>query len=244
MDEAVTRHSARPVGPYILSAVVLAVAWGAVTLCSFFLARSLLPQGDQRVLSLVPIAVLAGLMAAGFAARGLWSRVGFTPPSRWRQTGVLAVPGLLVLLPLVSGIRPVTPDLLVVLLVGYALTGLAEEGVFRGLMLDLLRPLGPLRAAALAAVLFGLVHLSNILIRGNPPVILAQAVGAACFGFGYAALRYRTGTVVPLILLHFLTDFFLQIGSLPLIPVAVAQDTVLLGLGIVILSRKEPVDVV
>jgi len=70
-------------------------------------------------------------------------------------------------------------------------------------------------------------------------VIAAQAVGAACFGFGYAALRLRTKTIVPLIALHFLTDLFLQMGNLPLIPVAVAQDVVLLVFGVVVLRCRD-----
>jgi hypothetical protein len=86
-------------------------------------------------------------------------------------------------------------------------------------------------------VLFGRVRLSNILIRGDPAAIAAQAVGAACFGFGHAALRMRIGTVWPLVVLHMLTDLFLQIGRLPLIPMAVVQDLILLGLGVVLLRQ-------
>jgi len=103
--------------------------------------------------------------------------------------------------------------------------------MFRGVLVKLLARRSPMMIATITSVLFGLVHLSNILIRGNPAVIVAQAVGAAAFGFGYAAIRQRTNTVIPLIVTHMLTDLFLQMGNLPLIPVAVVQDVILLAAG-------------
>ena len=222
----------------------LAAGWVAVTLGAYGAARVFVADGDYRVPALLATAALAVSVALVLSVFRFWRRAGFTPWRVARARALFAVPAIVVLFPLVAGFAPVDAGSVGVLVLGYALTGFAEEGFFRGIMLEVLRPLGPTRSIVLSSVLFGAVHLSNILIRGNPAVILSQAVGAACFGFGYAALRYRTGTVVPLILLHFLTDFFLQIGSLPLIPVAVAQDTLLLSLGLFILSRKGPVDVV
>lgn len=218
-------------------AVGLAVGWVAVALVAFAGARALIAGGDYRVPALVAIAMLSGLLALGLTVFGLWRRIGFIPRSEWREGGLLIVPALLVLLPLVAGLGPTGAALSGVLVFGYALTGFAEEAFFRGVILDVLRPLGPVRSAALSALLFGAVHLANIAIRGNPAVILAQAVGAACFGFGYAALRQRTGALVPLMVLHGLTDLFLPLGALPLIPVAALQDVALLGFGIVLLAR-------
>lgn len=213
----------------------LTLGWVAVTLAAFAGARALLPGGDYRLPALLAITVLAALLALGLGAFGLWRRAGFLHRPTRRGAALLGLPALLVLMPLVAGIRPIDPALVALLVAGYALTGFAEEGFFRGVLLDLLRPLGPRRAAALSALLFGAAHLSNLLVRGNPPVILAQAVGAACFGFGYAALRQRTGALVPLVALHALTDLFLQLGTLPLVPVAAAQDIALLVLGLVLL---------
>lgn len=219
-------------------AVLLAAGWVAVTLGAFGAARIVVADGDYRVPALLATAALAVSVALVLTVFRLWRRAGFVPWQEVRGRHLFAVPAILVLFPLAAGFGPVDAGSVGVLLLGYALTGFAEEGFFRGIMLEVLRPLGPMRSAALSSVLFGAVHLSNILIRGNAAVIIAQAVGAACFGFGYAALRLRTGTLIPLILLHFLTDVFLQIGALPLIPVAVAQDVVLLGLGLVLLFRR------
>ena len=144
---------------------------------------------------------------------------------------------MITLIPLVTGIKPLDASTYAILIAGYALTGFAEETMFRGVLVKLLAQRSPLAIAAITALLFGLVHLSNIVIRGEVAIILAQAVGAAAFGFGFAVLRLRTNTVVPLIVLHAAHDLFLQMGYLPLIPVAVAQDVLLFGLGWVLLTR-------
>jgi membrane protease YdiL (CAAX protease family) len=184
------------------------------------------------VASLWIIAVVSVLVAAGVTLRGWWHDVGYTSPSAWRETWWLAVPFVLTLLPLVAGLKPMDASAFWFLVLGYALTGFAEETMFRGVLVKVLAGRSPLQVASITAILFGLVHLSNILIRGNPAVIASQAVGAAAFGFGYAALRMRTNALLPLVAAHLLTDLFLQMGNLPLIPVAVGQDVVLFLFGL------------
>ncbi len=220
-------------------ALGLTLGWVAVSLLTFGAAQAFVADGDYRMPALASIALLSLLLALGLSAFGMWRKIGLDSASNWRETRLLLIPTLLVFLPLARGIHAIDPQLFGIFVLGYALTGFAEECMFRGVIVNILRPMGPMRVATFSALLFGAAHLSNILIRGNPPVIAAQAVGAACFGFGYAALRLRTKTIVPLIGLHFLTDLFLQMGNLPLIPVAVAQDVVLLVFGVVVLRRRD-----
>jgi hypothetical protein len=61
-------------------------------------------------------------------------------------------------------------------------------------------------------------------------------------GFGFVALRLRTRTIVPLILIHAVHDLFLWMGNLPVIPVAVAQDTIFLLIGIYLLWGWRPTE--
>lgn len=222
----------------VLQAFGLTLGWGVVTLASYAAARSLMPQGDPQMAALVAIAMLAGVLAAGLAAGRLWAQVGFTLRAEWRDLWLLILPGALVFLPLCRGFAGIEPWGSAILALGYGLTGFAEEGFFRGVLLAVLAPYGALRAVVISSVLFGLAHLSNMVIRGQPEIILVQAIGAACFGFGYAAVRLRINTLWPLIGLHALTDLFLHIGALPLIAVAVVQDIVLLGLGVVVLMGR------
>ena len=124
---------------------------------------------------------------------------------------------MLAFIPLLAGFRPV--DALATLIVGYALTGFMEEALWRGLVLRVLRPTGPLPAVLFGSLLFGASHLANVLFRDNVTLVAAQAVGAFCFGVGYAAIALRIGTIWPLMVLHALTDLFAAVGALPKIQI-------------------------
>lgn len=64
-------------------------------------------------------------------------------------------------------------------------------------------------------------------------------MGAAAFGFGFAALRLRTNSILPLVAIHAVHDLVLQMTALPLIPTAVVQDIMLFAMGLWLL-RKPP----
>lgn len=57
------------------------------------------------------------------------------------------------------------------------------------------------------AVIFGLIHMMNLLGGGSVGMTVLQVTYAAVFGLFYAGLFLRTGTVLPCIILHFLTDY-------------------------------------
>ncbi len=211
--------------------VALTIGWMGLTIGIDLLLRAALPAIDVRIASLCIVVIVAALLGLGVSLMGWWRDVGYTPPSAWRGTAWLLVPAAITLIPLVAGIRPLDPTTYAVLIAGYALTGFTEETMFRGVLVRLLRERSPLAIATTTALLFGLAHLSNIVIRGEVVIIAAQAVGAAAFGFGFAALRLRTNTLVPLIVLHAVHDLVLQMSTLPLIPVAVVQDVLLFALG-------------
>ncbi len=173
--------------------------------------------GYGRGLSQSLILVLAGvlLVAAMLAGFGWWRRAGFTGPALWRDLSILWLPVLLLFVPFVGGFRPLPLNELVTLVVGYAATAFFEESLYRGAILGLLRPKGIWPAVLISSLLFGLVHLSNIALRGNPGLIALQALGAATGGIGMAAIRIRTRTIWTVIALHALHDLFFQMGGLP-----------------------------
>ena len=98
-----------------------------------------------------------------------------------------------------------------------------------------MRPTGVWRAVLVSSALFGLVHLSNAMLRGSLGLAALQALGAGTEGFGLAALRLRTNTVWPLVALHALHDLFLQFGYLPIPLVSAAYSVVLFAYGIYLL---------
>jgi membrane protease YdiL (CAAX protease family) len=103
-----------------------------------------------------------------------------------------------------------------------------EEALWRGLVLRVPRPTGPLPAVLFGSLLFGASHLSNVLFRDSVTLVAAQALGAVCFEVGYAVIALRIGTIWPLMVLHTLTDLFAAVGALPKIPILAGQDIVLL----------------
>jgi len=154
------------------------------------------PGVDQVVQSGLSIGVLVWLG---------WLRLaGFNGPSQWRSLHLLWLPGLgaLFYLSLILLTMHVSGAIVVVLAALLALlNGLREEALFRGVILQALLPYGPLRAAALSALFFGLFHLANLLVY-SPLITLGYIFGAFLFGFGYAACRLRTNTIWPLIIFH------------------------------------------
>ncbi|MFN8475629.1 MAG: CPBP family intramembrane glutamic endopeptidase [Anaerolineae bacterium] len=223
----------------IVGSVILWAAWLVfVTLGAFALA-ALVPglpgYGTGISASLVLILVGVVLVAGLLAAFHWWRMAGFVGPSKWRHLSLYWLPVLTLPLPLLGGLRPLEPAVLGTLIVGYIATAFVEEGLFRGAMLGLLRPTGIWRAVIISSILFGMAHLGNIVLRGNPGLIALQALGSATGGVGLAALRLRTRTIWVVIAIHALNDLFLQMGTLPVPLVDAAHDIILLVYGIYLL---------
>jgi membrane protease YdiL (CAAX protease family) len=164
-----------------------------------------------------------------------WGKLGLHGPQTWRNLHLLALPAALVLIvPFLHGFRALPLSTTLYLAAGYALTGFYEELWARGVLLRVLRPSGQARAVVASAVLFGAMHLGNLLYR-DPAIVAAQIVGAFCFGLAFAALRFRTNALWTLMVLHALHDFTLRYSNFPLIPLNVIQDIVLLGFAWVLL---------
>jgi membrane protease YdiL (CAAX protease family) len=84
-----------------------------------------------------------------------------------------------------------------------------EEVLFRGVLLTmLLRVYSPRRAVVYSAAAFGLMHLPGI-FAGTPPVIaLGQVVWAFLFGLFYGYIFLRSGSLLPSMVIHWLSNVF------------------------------------
>lgn len=157
---------------------------------------------------LVALALLAWL--------GWLQDAGFNSPARWRDLRVLWMPTLVALstlTPLAFTLRHVTGGGAVAFAVLYALlTAASEEAMNRGLILQTLRPYGPVAAVLLSALVFGLAHLNNVFTFGLSLFVLAQVVWSFLMGVAYAAFRLRTSTLWPLIVLHACSDIAIDIS--------------------------------
>ena len=185
------------------------------------------------------------VVVAAMTALGWWRVSGFNRPAAWRDLRVLALPAVVIIvLPFLGGIKAVDAGTAVFWTVAYALVGLHEEALHRGIMLHILRPSGAVRAVVLGGLLFGASHIANLLVRSSPAVVFSQMIGAACFGIAFGALRLRTNTIWPLLVLHMLSDLLLHFSNLPVIPLEVVKDVILLAYAVYLLrdpaTRRQP----
>jgi CAAX protease family protein len=227
----------------LISVVALEVLFVAVVIVGAPVVGVLVPglpgystTGPSQALVLTVIN--AALILVIIGALGWWRASGFTPPGEWRELRLYWLPAVLILAPFVAGIRMPNAGTLALLTFGYLLSCLYEEGFFRGIAPLVLSRLGLWPTVITSSVLFGLAHLSNQVLRGVSFLIVLQAFGAAVQGIGYVALRLRTNTVWPLIVVHAFHDVTLQMGRLPIAAVEAPIDTILAIYGIVLLSRR------
>ena len=223
----------------LLLAIWLLVAFEVVSIgATLILDR--VTDLDGKARDLIVEALLAAGVVGMIAALGWWQSTAFTTPRReWRNLRLLILPLALTLLPFLGGMRSVDAGTIGLLVVGYALNSIAEDGMFRGIVPRVLRSRGLLVAVVLSSLLFGLAHFGNIVSRPDQSVAItvAQAVGAFTEGIGLVAVRLATNTIWPVMLVHFLGDLFGQVGGLPVVLPNVIESTVMLVFGIWVYRR-------
>ncbi len=216
------------------SAFALFAADLLVSVFSGIAVQHFFPQLDAPFVAMCVIAIF---IAAFLSWLGWWQVVGFNAPAQWRNLQLYWLPAVVaIVFPLFGGLQSVGTQTLLYMTLAYAITGLMEEAWVRGLILRVLVPLGSVRAVLISALLFAALHSANFLFR-NPAIVLAQMVGAFCFGVAFAALRLRTQTIWFLVALHMLHDLLLHLSGFPTIPLNVVQDIVLLVYGVYLLRQ-------
>lgn len=147
------------------------------------------------------------LVAATLTRMGWWKPIGFVAPKSLGDLLYFIVPFIPMVINLIPGVQVtnllfVSQAFAITLMVGFA-----EETIFRGLMLQVLKPLGHWRAAIITALLFGLTHAMNAITGKDMLSVVIQICYAAAIGFAYAALVLKKGNLWLLVLAHFLIDF-------------------------------------
>jgi uncharacterized protein len=88
------------------------------------------------------------------------------------------------------------------------LVGLSEELMFRGVLLQAFRRTVSIwPAVVLTTVAFGAIHTLNVFMTGDLRTAVIQSAAAALSGLLFMALRLRTGSLWPCIIVHGLWDF-------------------------------------
>lgn len=154
------------------------------------------------------------LMVLPFAIRVGKGELGLNPVRDGRSYWVLLFPVLTVAFGYTVGFRELPVEAILLSLASVALAGVVEELAFRGILLNRLLPRGVWPAVAITSVLFGLMHLSNLALGSPWYSVLLQVTFAGMAGTGYAAMRLRTGSLWPPIVLHALFDLTFRVAAL------------------------------
>ena len=158
---------------------------------------------------------LAILLGLGLLAwTGWWREAGFNRPSKWRNLRLLWFPLLVCALTLSSGVFISGPASLASALLTVLVATLGEEVVFRGLVWRAMAPKGPVRAMILTSLLSGLLILGRTVTGGPWPEAVRLTALTLCGGFTYGALRWRTSSIWPVILIHTTFAFAASMATL------------------------------
>lgn len=104
------------------------------------------------------------------------------------------------------GLPPAT--LMLWVLINTLFVGFSEELMFRGVMLRSFRTrFSVWPAVILTSLAFGAVHSLNIFTTGEVAQSLIQSCAAALSGLIFMAMRLRSGSIWPAMLLHGIWDF-------------------------------------
>lgn len=193
----------RPVSFSLLVTAAILVVALAIGTPAHFVA----PDLPSMWLGMAVNVGLAALSIALLTALGWWRRVGFIPVRKWQnRLFLLPLLALVVFLALVDGVWSIGLEVAALALVLTLVIGFAEETLFRGVILEALRVRGAMAAVVGSSLLFAATHALNA-VGGDPIHVAVQIVTALGVGVALGALRIRTGTILPLILIHAAIDF-------------------------------------
>lgn len=144
---------------------------------------------------------------------GWWRQAGFNRPLKWKNLILLWFPLLVLVLTLSGGARVSGLFLLAATAFLVLLTTLGQELIFRGVMWRALAPAGLLKAVVITSLLSGALTLARTASSGPWPEAIYLTLTATCGGFTYAALRWRTASIWPPILVNFLLVLAIDVAS-------------------------------
>lgn len=199
----------------LLATLLIILSDLPIILLGLFALPVIVPGISETALHLTVLTGQIGIAVAWLSALGWWRDAGFTRPSVWRELHLYWLPlAMGVLFPLLLGVQPGSLAALGSVVLLALLIGFQEEAVYRGLVVRAMASRGVVWTVLTSAILFGLIHAVGFLVR-PPGFVLVQIIASTLGGIGLAALRLRTNTIWPLILLHAYNDSvqFLAVGG-------------------------------
>lgn len=154
--------------------------------------------------------VTAGLFILAVVWWQRWPDVGLNSPKPWRTLWLAWLPAVYIVGGLTLACLLGLPSAAVLgwVLINACFVGFSEELMFRGVLLQAFRRSLPIWPAVLAtSFIFGAIHSLNVFTTGRLDQSLVQSAAAFLSGLIFVALRLRTGSLWPSIVLHALWDF-------------------------------------
>lgn len=201
----------------LLSSLLITLGWWLIAQFSFKVISpwidqlSILPANGGYLIAQLVLCVYAMTL---LVLSGFWQEAGFSQSVNWKAI-ILFLPLLIVpiLILISSGIHMTDPVQIGLAFLFTLAIGFAEETTFRGVVVRLFLPQGAIRAAWIGSLVFGLLHLGNVLEGQSIPLTIIQIIFAALGGFGLAAPYLKTNAIWPLVIIHMLVDFVQKLAK-------------------------------
>lgn len=199
--------------PYrrLILAIIAVAIWAAITLG----VPSLLLDSQTSLQDLITKNLAWGVAGAAIFLVAVvwlagWRDMGFRAPAPAGWWKLLWLPALylagLASLGLLTG--KLEPLAVTMVLLNTAIVGFSEELAFRGVLWGAARKaLGFWSGFLLVTLAFGSVHVFNAILTGQLAAAGVQALNAAMSGAAYLAIRIRTRSILPIMVIHALWDF-------------------------------------
>jgi len=202
----------RPVAAAVLASAVYTVTVGAWLLLPWDHGTG---SAGEWVVTLGVDLTRVVVAVAFLTTWRVWRPAGFAAAPTWGRV-VPALPLLLLpALPVMLGPALIDAPAWKFALAAFSIATVAfgEEGVFRGVVMPVLLARGVRPALFGSAALFGLMHVMNLADNNHPITVAAQVVMTFGIGIGFGAVALATGTIWPLLVIHFLMDFLNSIQA-------------------------------
>ncbi|WP_242940527.1 CPBP family intramembrane glutamic endopeptidase [Anaeromicropila populeti] len=163
---------------------------------------------------LIEEALQAITVIAFISWKKLWGNVGVLTKVN-RKSILFMLPIIIVsFMPMVSQ-RLKTDQLVEIVMIAVIslLIGFSEEMSCRGVLLQELKHLGKASSIITSSVIFGCLHMLNLLKGVDIGSTIIQIIFAVGFGLTMAIVRYETSFILPQILVHALWDFNSKISD-------------------------------
>jgi uncharacterized protein len=192
-------------------AVIAVAIWVAITMGVGLLqvgpGTTLDKFASEQIVWGTPLAAAFMLLVAWMMG---WRDLGFNsvrPASSWR---LLWLPMLLICgfaSTLILLDRAVPTSVLLIVAINTLVVGFSEELAFRGVLWGAARKAMSFWGAFFfVTFLFGIVHVLNALLTGQFASAGVQAFNAMLSGAAFLALRIRTHSLIPVMIVHWLWD--------------------------------------